>query len=151
PDQQISLTDPDARSTATSGRGSGVVGTGWQYTVLQQSRPAALVRPAYHSCAAALLLINSRIAISDLITPITPRDCAATRRLQQTECSREHRLDALGIKRQVAQTPAGRVREGVGDGSNHRALRAFACAERFFARPVDQLDFNLRHLRHAQD
>jgi hypothetical protein len=29
PDQQISLTDPDARSMATSGRGSGVVG----YTV----------------------------------------------------------------------------------------------------------------------
>ena len=27
PDQQISLTDPDARSMATSGRGSGVVGT----------------------------------------------------------------------------------------------------------------------------
>jgi len=26
PDQQISLTDPDARSIATSGRGSGVVG-----------------------------------------------------------------------------------------------------------------------------
>jgi len=26
PDQQISLTDPDARSMATSGRGSGVVG-----------------------------------------------------------------------------------------------------------------------------
>ena len=27
PDQQISLTDPDSRSMATSGRGSGVVGT----------------------------------------------------------------------------------------------------------------------------
>jgi len=27
PDQQISLTDPDARSMATSGRGSGVVAT----------------------------------------------------------------------------------------------------------------------------
>jgi transposase len=26
PDQQVSLTDPDARSMATSGRGSGVVG-----------------------------------------------------------------------------------------------------------------------------
>ena len=26
PDQQISLTDPDARSMATSGRGSGMVG-----------------------------------------------------------------------------------------------------------------------------
>jgi hypothetical protein len=26
PDEQISLTDPDARSMATSGRGSGVVG-----------------------------------------------------------------------------------------------------------------------------
>jgi hypothetical protein len=28
PDQQISLTDPDSRSMATSGRGSGVVGCG---------------------------------------------------------------------------------------------------------------------------
>jgi hypothetical protein len=26
PDQQISLTDPDSRSMATSGRGSGIVG-----------------------------------------------------------------------------------------------------------------------------
>ena len=33
PDQQISLTDPDARSMATSGRGSGVVGYNVQITV----------------------------------------------------------------------------------------------------------------------
>ena len=33
PDQQISLTDPDARSMATSGRGSGVVGYNIQVTV----------------------------------------------------------------------------------------------------------------------
>lgn len=33
PDQQISLTDPDARSMATSGRGSGVVGYNVQATV----------------------------------------------------------------------------------------------------------------------
>jgi hypothetical protein len=33
PDQQISLTDPDARSTATSGRGSGVVGYNVQIAV----------------------------------------------------------------------------------------------------------------------
>src|SRR4029079_759249 len=33
PDQQISLTDPDARSMATSGRGSGVVGYNVQVTV----------------------------------------------------------------------------------------------------------------------
>ena len=32
-DQQISLTDPDARSMATSGRGSGVVGYNVQTTV----------------------------------------------------------------------------------------------------------------------
>ena len=32
-DQQISLTDPDARSTATSGRGSGVVGYNVQVAV----------------------------------------------------------------------------------------------------------------------
>ena len=33
PDQQISLTDPDARSMATSGRGSGVVGYDVQVAV----------------------------------------------------------------------------------------------------------------------
>jgi transposase len=33
PDQQISLTDPDARSMATSGRGSGVVGYNFQVAV----------------------------------------------------------------------------------------------------------------------
>ena len=33
PDQQISLTDPDSRSMATSGRGSGVVGYNVQVAV----------------------------------------------------------------------------------------------------------------------
>ncbi len=33
PDQQISLTDPDSRSMATSGRGSGVVGYNMQVAV----------------------------------------------------------------------------------------------------------------------
>ena len=33
PDQQVSLTDPDARSMATSGRGSGVVGYNVQVAV----------------------------------------------------------------------------------------------------------------------
>ena len=33
PDQQISLTDPDARAMATSGRGSGVVGYNVQAAV----------------------------------------------------------------------------------------------------------------------
>jgi transposase len=33
PDQQISLTDPDSRSMATSGRGSGVVGYNVQAAV----------------------------------------------------------------------------------------------------------------------
>src|SRR5919109_812365 len=38
PDQQISLTDPDSRSMATSGRGSGVVG----YTCKWRSRPRTI-------------------------------------------------------------------------------------------------------------
>jgi transposase len=33
PDQQVSLTDPDARSMATSGRGTGVVGYNVQIAV----------------------------------------------------------------------------------------------------------------------
>ena len=39
PDQQISLTDPDARSMATSGRGSGVVGYNVQIAVDSQASP----------------------------------------------------------------------------------------------------------------
>ena len=42
PDQQISLTDPDARSMATSGRGSGVVGYNVQTAV-------AVPRPSFES------------------------------------------------------------------------------------------------------
>jgi len=37
PDQQISLTDPDSRSMATSGRGSGVVGYNVQVAVDTES------------------------------------------------------------------------------------------------------------------
>ena len=36
PDQQISLTDPDSRSMATSGRGSGIVGYNVQVAVDHQ-------------------------------------------------------------------------------------------------------------------
>ena len=39
PDQQISLTDPDARSMATSGRGSGVVGYNVQAAVDTRHHP----------------------------------------------------------------------------------------------------------------
>jgi hypothetical protein len=41
PDQQISLTDPDARSMATSGRGSGVVGYNVQVAVDTEHRKCA--------------------------------------------------------------------------------------------------------------
>jgi hypothetical protein len=36
PDQQISLTDPDARSMATGGRGSGIVGYNVQVAMIGQ-------------------------------------------------------------------------------------------------------------------
>ena len=39
PDQQISLTDPDARAMATSGRGSGVGGYNVQIAVEAQTSP----------------------------------------------------------------------------------------------------------------
>ena len=39
PDQQVSLTDPDARSMATSGRGSGVVGYNVQVAVETGAAP----------------------------------------------------------------------------------------------------------------
>ncbi len=39
PEQQISLTDPDARSMATSGRGTGVVGYNVQTAVTARVDP----------------------------------------------------------------------------------------------------------------
>ena len=48
PDQQISLTDPDSRSMATSGRGSGVVGYNVQVAVetnREQPEPRVVERP----------------------------------------------------------------------------------------------------------
>jgi transposase len=46
PDQQISLTDPDSRSMATSGRGSGVVGYRW--TLFWQSGRLPLCLSRFH-------------------------------------------------------------------------------------------------------
>jgi hypothetical protein len=43
PDQQISLTDPDSRSMATSGRGSGVVGYNVQVAVDNLTRVMNIV------------------------------------------------------------------------------------------------------------
>jgi transposase len=51
PDQQISLTDPDSRSMATSGRGSGVVGYNVQVAVLLERGSARGVR---HDCVVGL-------------------------------------------------------------------------------------------------
>jgi transposase len=47
PDQQISLTDPDARSMATSGRGSGVVGYNVQVAVDTKSLPIPMKSPGH--------------------------------------------------------------------------------------------------------
>ena len=44
PDQQISLTDPNSRSMATSGRGSGVVGYNVQVAVDTKHHPSSLTR-----------------------------------------------------------------------------------------------------------
>jgi transposase len=55
PDQQISLTDPDSRSMATSGRGSGVVGYNVQTTVDTKHHliVAHEVKPSYHTAKTA--------------------------------------------------------------------------------------------------
>src|SRR6516164_5892419 len=63
----------------------------------------------------------------------------------------ERRPDTLGAERQIAQPLTGGMREGIGDGGDHWALRAFPRAERFLVRPIDHLDVDLRHLRHGQD
>ena len=64
PDQQISLTDPDSRSMATSGRGSGVVGYNVQFMTCSPWLPArqsgALQNQDANRCPARY---NSRAAL----------------------------------------------------------------------------------------
>src|SRR5262249_1830799 len=64
---------------------------------------------------------------------------------------RQRRLDPRRIERQVADTLAGRIGKGVGDGGDRGPLRAFARAERTLVRTVDQLDLDLRRFRHGED
>src|SRR5262245_54804531 len=63
----------------------------------------------------------------------------------------QRRLHPSRIERQVADALAGGVGEGIGDGGDRRPLRAFARAERALARTIDQLDLDLRRLRHGQN
>jgi hypothetical protein len=50
PDQQVSLTDPDSRSMATSGRGSGVVGYNVQVAVdTEHHLIVTTPQPRYHT------------------------------------------------------------------------------------------------------
>src|SRR5215470_14582065 len=63
----------------------------------------------------------------------------------------QRRLDPRRTERQVADPPAGCVRDGVGDRGGRRAQRGFAGAERTFVRAVDQLDVDDRRFRHGED
>ena len=44
PDGQVSLTDPDARAMATSGRGSGIVGKQYRCSTFRTWQPGSLPR-----------------------------------------------------------------------------------------------------------
>ena len=63
----------------------------------------------------------------------------------------QRRLDPRRVERKVADTLAGGVGEGIGNGGDRGALRAFTGAQRALIRTVDQLDLDLRRLRHGED
>jgi hypothetical protein len=60
PDQQVSLTDPDSRSMATSGRGSGVVGYNVQVAVHYTNKENGLVLRRYWTNACQSCAIKQR-------------------------------------------------------------------------------------------
>jgi hypothetical protein len=73
PDQQISLTDPDSRSMATSGRGSGVVGC-WRFEAVMSFEvfsPAAslLTRRAAAFCLRCLQKRNETSSAKLILGP----------------------------------------------------------------------------------
>src|SRR5262249_12964463 len=63
----------------------------------------------------------------------------------------QRRLDPRRMKRQVANTLAGGVGKGVGNGGDPGTLPALARAERALARTVDQLDLDCRRFRYGED
>jgi hypothetical protein len=63
PEQQISLTDPDSRSMATSGRGSGVVG-------LMKTLPRVASEMALHVLAYNLTRVMNIMGIQPLMAAI---------------------------------------------------------------------------------
>lgn len=72
PDQQISLTDPDSRSMATSGRGSGVVGYSVQVAVDTE----------HHLNATHEVTTAARTGLNWPIWQGRPKLCSGPRRLR---------------------------------------------------------------------
>src|ERR1700704_3425270 len=64
---------------------------------------------------------------------------------------RQRRLDPRRVERKIADALAGRIGESIGNGSDRRTLRAFTGAQGALVRAIDQLDLDLRRLRHGED
>jgi hypothetical protein len=60
PDQQISFTDPDSRSMATSGRGSGMVGIRYWRRMPPISRPISRRKPSSRTRSCLTMSVNRR-------------------------------------------------------------------------------------------
>src|SRR5437762_3493243 len=100
PDQQISLTDPDSRSMATSGRGSGVV----RYNVQEDvySCPAG-ERLAYAFTAEENGLVLRRYSTNACRRGAIKQSCTTGKKRRITRWKHEHLLEA--VQRRLDEHP----------------------------------------------
>src|SRR5262245_35948642 len=76
---------------------------------------------------------------------------SSLKRKQESAELRQHGFHPRRMERQVADAPAGGMRERIGNRRDRGSLRAFARSERALGRTIDQLDLDLRRFRHGED
>jgi len=122
PDQQVSLTDPDARSMATSGRGTGVVGYNVQIAVNAEHHLIDWIHEARETAAGVIInpaaFTHSSIAIMDALS-------ACEFPILEVHISNVHRREAFRHHSYVSLTATG-VMAGFGAHGYLLALRHMA-------------------------